>query len=436
MKVAVVADLIRANGAGVMARTAATLLTDAGHDVLLIAGALDPKLATDLRASLVEAAYFTQDLAALNGSVTELDHQSFRRSFRFWFDDQIDSFAPDVLYVHNCGRLFDQLDLAELSRSVPLAHAMHDEWFFTDAHYTFETDDGLVERTYEPRDGEDHLAHRYEHLFEVPDAMGAFVGIGPSQWITERAQRVFPMLEFVNIPNAVDPYSFSLQDRGAAREVLGIPQEWPVVMFVGNPTQARKNFAVVEMACRAVRVETGTDPVRLVVGGAGSVATNGAGVQLGAGPLLEQLRRPTSNPLRDLGIEGPAVVLGDLNHALMPTIYGAANVLVHPSRIDNFPTVPIEAGLCGTRCLATDVGGTRETIADTRDLLPSGCSATELGSRIAVAIEQSATETAHERLARRQSQLDRFTAANHVEALTSTLRSIALKRTDGEGADG
>ena len=195
-------------------------------------------------------------------------------------------------------------------------------------------------------------------------------------------------------------------------------------MFVGNPTQVRKGFDIVEASCRTVRASTGVDPVRLVVGGNGSVATAGIESELGAGVLLDHVKRPTSNPLRDLGIGGPAIVVSDTDHRLMATLYGAANVLVHPSRIDNQPSVPIEAGLCGTRCLASDVGGTRETIADTTDLFPADISAEDLGDRIAAALQESQNETSSERTSRRDTQLDRFSGTRHESEIVAALERL------------
>ena len=173
-----------------------------------------------------------------------------------------------------------------------------------------------------------------------------------------------------------------------------------------------------------MRASTGIDPVRLGVGGNGSVATGGLESELGDGPLLDRVKRPTANPLRDLGIEGPAIIVSDVDHTLMATLYGAANVLVHPSRIDNLPTVPIEAGLTGTRCLASDVGGTSETIADTDDLFPADIAIEDLGGRVSTALEESWSETTDDRMARRVAQVDRFSIETHRSEIVAALEQL------------
>jgi len=400
------------------------MLVDAGHDVALLSGAIDPGLVHELDDRMLGALSFTQDETSLASSVTDADHASFLRSFRAWFDTQVARLELDVLYIHNCGRIFDQLDVADLSRQIPVMHTMHDEWFYTDSHYTFATSTGEVVRTYEPRHGEEMLTHSYEHLFDIPSRVGNFVGVGPSLWLTERARRVFPTLEFIHVPNAVDHELFAMQNRADARALLGLPADDPIVLFIGNPTQVRKGFDIYEAALRSMTQSSGINPIRLVAGGSGSVATGGASSKLAPGPLADQLDVPTSNPVRDLGIDGPAIVVADLDRSLMPAVYGAANVLVHPSRIDNLPTVPIEAGLCGTRCLAADVGGTAETIADLDDLFAVDTSTESLGSRIAQALEDSRSEIEADRLARRTTQVNRFASGAHGSAIVEALEKL------------
>ena len=404
-----------------MARSSAELLHDAGHEVVVIAGAMESTLTRELDSNLHGAASFTQDEGALGASVTTTDHDSFLRAFRRWFDSQLDHYDIELLHVHNCGRIFDQVDLAELSQRIPVMHTMHDEWFFTDAHYTFCSRTGDTIRTYEPRNDSSVVEHDYGQLFAVPERAGDFLGIGPSQWITDRAARVFPRLDMVHIPNGVDPNMFSLQDRAAARDTLGLPADRPVVLFIGNPTQERKGFHIYEAAVSMLQRGHTAAPIRLVVGGSGSVATGGIESELVDGPITERLRHSTTNPVKDLGLDGPALVVADLDRSLLATVYGAADVLVHPSLIDNLPTVPIEAGLCGTRCLATNVGGTAEVIADVDDLFPLDIAPGELAARITDALREAASETATDRLARRETQLARFAPEKHRDALLSVV---------------
>jgi len=422
MRVAVVSDLVRPNGAGLMALHGAEILGDAGIDVGVFAGAMSPELEAALGSTYGTAESFTHDEKALDGSVTGNDHRSFRRHATRWLRQALGEFAPDVLYIHNCGRILTQLDVADLSRTWAVVHTMHDEWWFTDAHYTFALPSGDIVRTYEPDRSEPIAEHRYEHLFDLEDRLGRFAAVGPSAWITERAQRVFPRMRIEHIANAVDDSLFPIQERRACRRTLGLPEDYPIALFVGSPTQERKGLAAFEAAMRHVELD-GVAPMRLIAGGSNSVAFGGAEALVGPGPLRDLLDRPSPNPIGALGIVGPGLAVAGAPRRLMATVYGAADVLVHPSRIDNLPTVPIEAGLCGTRCLASDVGGTSETIADVGDLFALGISPQELGQRVQSAIAEARKETVDDRERRRSTQLDRFSRETHRAAIVPLLES-------------
>ena len=414
---------MRPNGAGVMALLAAEILTGAGHEVVVLGGGMAADLEARLRELHLDAAGFTNNERSLEGSVTSTDHRAFVRSFRGWLDQQLSKHDPDVLYVHNCGRILSQLDLVDLSRRLPVAHTMHDEWFFTDAHYTFRVDPtSPLVRTFEPGRSRSVLEHRYEALFEVPSRVGAFTAIGPSKWLTDRARRVFPTLDIVHLRNAVDTSLFDLQDRTDARNRLGLPLDRPIVLFVGSPSQGRKGFARLEKAIQRLTKSTGVAPIRLIAGGAMSGVVGE--VALGPGPIATHLESRPGAPVGSLKIDGDAVIVSGLDRSLMPALYGAADVLVHPSAIDNLPTVPIEAGLCGTRCLASDVGGTEETIADTDDLFAGETSSADLGALIGKAIHAAGEETVADREQRRSMQLERFGVDVHRNALLPILEAL------------
>lgn len=429
MRVAVVSDLVRPNGAGVMALLAADLLTKAGHEVAVFAGAMQAELTRQLQHDHVEAGAFTNDERALDGSVTATDHQAFTTAFKKWLATELDAFGADVLYVHNCGRVLSQLDLADWSRVLPVVHTMHDEWFITDAHYTFAPGNGgAMIRTFEPGRSESVLEHRYDHLFDIPERAKNLTLIGPSEWLTNRARAVFPTIVVEHLPNAVDTTLFDLQDRRAARELLGLPHDRSIVLFVGNPTQPRKGFAAFEQAVRHTISPDGQSPLRLVAGGSGSVAVGQAAELLDAsGPLAKRLAVPDSSPVGQMNIAGDGLVLSGLDRSLMPALYGAADVLVHPSRIDNLPTVPIEAGLCGTRCLASNVGGTAETVADVADLFDVDIPSAELGARITDALADAAVESENDREKRRALQLLRFNTDAHQMRLIEMLELVTSR---------
>ena len=427
MRFLVISDLVRPNGAGVMALLGADILTAAGHEVVIVAGAMDAALERALQKRHLAVASFTHDERSLDGSVTPSDHLAFLQAFRRWFDEQLSAWNADIAYVHNCGRILSQLDLADMSRRLPVVHTMHDEWFYTDAHYTYVPSPGAaVVRTFEPGRSEHVLEHRYDHLFDVPGRIGRFTAIAPSDWLADRARRVFPRLDVRHIPNAVDTALFDLQDRTSSRRTLGLPVDRDLVLFVGSPTQSRKGFDLFEQSMRTVPTES-SSPVRVVAGGSASMVSEPFASSVGPGPIADNLAIPANSPVGALGVDGDALVVSGLDRTLMPALYGAADVLVHPSIIDNLPTVPIEAGLCGTRCLASDVGGTRETIVDTDDLFDLHASVPSIGARIGAALDDAKNETIDDRQSRRDRQMSRFAIDTHRRQLLALFDEISTQ---------
>ena len=355
MRIAVVSDLVRPNGAGLMALLGAEVLTGAGHDVALLGGAMSLELHERLQRSLVgPVRCFTHDEGALDRRVSPADHAAFFTAFGRWFKTEMDGFGPDLVYIHNCGRVFTQLDICDLSQRVPVIHTMHDEWFITDAHYTFRPNPGspVLKRTFEPHRAPSLLEHRFDHLFDVPERAGRLTLAAPSRWLADRARRVYPGVNVEHLPNPIDTSLFALQDPAEARQRLGMTTERPIVLFVGNPTQARKGFAAFSAALDHADTLLGDHPtIRLVVGGAYSAAFGDGASALGSGPLSDLIAAPMSRRVGRVEMAGDTVSVSGIDRALMPSLYGAADLLIHPSRIDNLPTVPIEAGLCGTAVL-------------------------------------------------------------------------------------
>jgi glycosyltransferase involved in cell wall biosynthesis len=80
---------------------------------------------------------------------------------------------------------------------------------------------------------------------------------------------------------------------------------------------------------------------------------------IGQGPSQLQLEQQ----IRELGLERTIHCLGSKSHDELPDWYRAADVVVLPSRSERPPNVLLEALACGTRFVASDVGGIPE-IAD------------------------------------------------------------------------
>jgi glycosyltransferase involved in cell wall biosynthesis len=124
----------------------------------------------------------------------------------------------------------------------------------------------------------------------------------------------------------------------------------------------------------AIEAVAGMPDVRLVVVGTGP-----------EGPRLQRLADR-------LGAAGRVDFLGLVPHEEMPAIYNAADALVLASANEGMPNVVLESIACGTRVVATDVGGVGEVVdSPEAGLLVEERSAAALRNALARLFEQNTT---------------------------------------------
>lgn len=123
----------------------------------------------------------------------------------------------------------------------------------------------------------------------------------------------------------------------AARRLLGLPEEGPVVLFVGRFAAIKQPLRFVEVAALLHRRHPGA-----------------AFVMAGDGPLAGGLRQAADRlrvPVRLLPWR-----------ADVETLYAAADVVVLTSDNEGMPVSLIEASMAGRPCVATAVGSTAEVV--------------------------------------------------------------------------
>ena len=140
------------------------------------------------------------------------------------------------------------------------------------------------------------------------------------------------------IPNGVDLEEFAPRDRRMSRNVLGIPQNAHVLMFVSDDlTNRRKGFSLLIEALSAM---TQYPDLFLVSVGTGQPPMTGC---------------------------IPCLHLGHVNNdRWLSLIYSAADVFVIPSLQDNLPNTVLESMACGTPVIGFAVGGISDMIRDGR----------------------------------------------------------------------
>jgi glycosyltransferase involved in cell wall biosynthesis len=173
------------------------------------------------------------------------------------------------------------------------------------------------------------LARKKRILGRVPPDSLHFVT--PSRWLAAEAKKSFlgQRFEVSVIPNGLDLAQYAPRDRRTARELLGVPPEAKVVLFVALDLDSqRKGHRLLQEALG--RLSSRMTDIHLV------------SVGLGAPPVA--------------GVPYASVSrVGD--DRFLSFVYSAADVFVIPSREDNLPNTVVEAMACGVPVVGFGVGG-------------------------------------------------------------------------------
>ncbi|PRY15773.1 glycosyltransferase involved in cell wall biosynthesis [Pontibacter ummariensis] len=155
-----------------------------------------------------------------------------------------------------------------------------------------------------------------------------------SKWILEISSKstVFRSFSHSLIPNGIDPYLFKPLDKAFSRQVLGLPKDKKIVLFISEKLSVyRKGFDLL-----LKMVDSFKGHKNLVFCAVGTYNSE------------QQNNVVYLNAIQD--------------ERLIPIVYSACDVFVVPSREDNLPNVMLEALACGTPVVATPVGGIPDAI--------------------------------------------------------------------------
>jgi glycosyltransferase involved in cell wall biosynthesis len=155
--------------------------------------------------------------------------------------------------------------------------------------------------------------------------------VTPSRWLREEVRRSSLLSSFPStvIPNGLDTDIFIPRSRSAAREVLGVPPEAKVILFIADGLHdPRKGFHLFAEALAGMKSD-------------GSLFL----ISLGPGypPALQGLRHVHIESLN--------------NDRFLSYVYSAADIFVAPSLQDNLPNTVLESIACGTPVVGFAVGG-------------------------------------------------------------------------------
>ena len=170
--------------------------------------------------------------------------------------------------------------------------------------------------------------------------------VAPSQWLADvaRSSVLFSGYDIRVIPNGVDIQRYRPMDRRVARDVLGVPQDCKLILFgaMSATSDWNKGFDLLSEALE--RVCNSVDfAAQIVVFGS---------------------EKPSIPP--DFGM--PTTYTGRLyDDFSLDLIYNAADVMVIPSRSENFPNVCLESLASGTPVVAFAIGGLLDQIEHKRN---------------------------------------------------------------------
>jgi glycosyltransferase involved in cell wall biosynthesis len=258
---------------------------------------------------------------------------------------------PDVLHAHNLHRgYFDLRILPELSRRLPVLLTLHDAWLLSGhcAHSLgcerWKTGCGACpDLSLYPAIARDATAYNWKRKQEIFRRSRLYVAT-PSHWLMAKVEQsvLAPAVQDARvIPNGVDLSRFRPGDRRTARALLGLPES--AVILLSTATRITQNpwkdYPTLKQAAAIVGDTLRDRQVILLVLG-------------------------ETSPVELAGATQIWFVPHESNATVVARYYQAADVYVHSSRADTFPSAILEALACGVPTVATAIGGIVEQIVD------------------------------------------------------------------------
>lgn len=239
---------------------------------------------------------------------------------------------PDFVWFHNIaggakwGWSEEMISMARQYSSV--IWTLHDMWALGDSRESYWQEDSVVESGKWKGAGKSRVERVCGKPGKYPVALTA-----PSQWLTDLAKE-WTGMDCVFLPNPIDLEIYSPGNRIEARRRWGLPEEGLVVLAGADSlADPRKGFGVLRKAWR-------------------SADRNGATLALFG-------RHGENRP-------GERYFGNITSDEEMAAAYQAADLYLHPARMENAPCQIQESLACGTPVLAFAVGGIPEMVVPSK----------------------------------------------------------------------
>jgi len=266
-----------------------------------------------------------------------------------WLPDkiniQVKKLDPDIINLHWISAGFIQIEtIAKFNQ--PIVWTLHDMWAFTGGcHYNQECDKytascGACPQLSSKKDG-DLSRWVWKRKAKAWKNLNLTVAT-PSDWLAKcaRESALFKDKRVEVIPYGLDLNTYRPIDKKTARELLKLPQEKQLILFLSlrATSDKRKGFHLLQPALQDLSQAGWKDKLEIMVVGAS---------------------RPEEPPEFGLKSHYLGTMADDLTLALA---YSAADVFIAPSLQDNLPNTVLEAISCGTPCIAFAIGGMPDMI--------------------------------------------------------------------------
>jgi glycosyltransferase involved in cell wall biosynthesis len=266
---------------------------------------------------------------------------------------------PDLIWFHNIaggGKWGWSENMISIARQyAPVLWTLHDMWALGQG------DDSYWEQTSGAEDVRKQVARNVglkdSRVERVCGGSGNYrvTLIAPSRWLAELTRKITGC-PCAFLPNPINLQSFSLGDRAVARRKLGLPEKGLVVLAGADSLKdRRKGFDLLREAWKS---SSFPDATLALFGRHGE-------------------SRPGEQYLGNLKSDKDLVAA-----------YRAADLYVHPARMENAPCTIQESLACGTPVVAFAVGGIPEMIRpDETGFLAESVNSTSLATTLEKALE-------------------------------------------------
>jgi glycosyltransferase involved in cell wall biosynthesis len=255
--------------------------------------------------------------------------------------------SSDVVHLHWTGAFQTPADVRALFDAKPVVWTLHDlEPLTGGCHFPAGCEGYVADCAHCPQLARDPFQITATTLRDKKTLWSGVrpTFVAPSRYVAERARSSAVAqhagASIVHIPHGIDVEAFQPRSKAAARRELGVPVDGFYVLCGSNyNSETRKGLRFLDRILAAAKARSQLAPSEL------KLLTVGE-------PKLE---------LHE--IDGASVVqLGRVSLDLMPSVYAAADVFLHPSVEDNFPGMLLESLSCGTPAIAFDVGGVADIV--------------------------------------------------------------------------